>query len=308
MQNNPDVIQKAKHYLKRYKIWCTILGTCITLGFYAAVLWGNFITIVLALVGCLLAFLIGTPIVFSKCILSILNKKMDAETYLATVYQGNLDTPSATHQLYGEYYCGHYQNVISICKMKSDDQKTSNYNMYCYLTYLANVYFDIEDDENLQRICEQFEIALAKEEPKKQAYFRTRFPRMTFYDLYLKHDIEACIAWANTPTPTMLAQYHRNLCKARLALMQGNVDEANAYYEILAKEAAHLNYGKIAIKQLDKQTNQEVDDSLQTLIISDETANVTLYPANKRKNKKVLWIYWIAIVVLFAIGILRVIN
>ena len=28
--------------------------------------------------------------------------------------------------------------------------------------------------------------------------------------------------------------------------MQGNEEEANEYYEVLAKEAAHLNYGKLA--------------------------------------------------------------
>ena len=309
MQNNPDVIQKAKRYVRRYKIWCTVFGTCIVLGYCAVVVSGNVVAMILALVGCLLAILIGSPIVFNKCILSILNKKMDADTYLATVYQGNFDTPAALWQLYGEYFCGHYQNVISICKMKLDDPKTAIRYKYHYLTYLANVYFDIGDDENLRNVCEQYEVGLAKENPRKQENFRKRFPRMTFYDLYLKQDIEACVASVNTPTPIKLTQYHRTLCKARLALMQGNAEEANEYYELLAKEAAHLNYGKLAIKQLAEQKNQEVDDSLQTLTISDETASVTLYPANRRKFRKALGICLIAFVVIYsAIGILRVIN
>jgi hypothetical protein len=132
---------------------------------------------------------------------------------------------------------------------------------------------------------------------------------MTFYDLYLKQNIDACIAWVNKPTPVILNQYYRKLCKARLALMQGNEEEANEYYEVLAKEVPHLNYGKLAIRQLAEQKNQEIDDSLQTLNVSDESAEVTLYPANKRKFRKILAICLIAFVIIYAaIGILRVIN
>ena len=132
---------------------------------------------------------------------------------------------------------------------------------------------------------------------------------MTFYDLYLKQNIDACITWVNTPTPIILNQYHRILCKARLALMKGDAEKANEYYEVLAKEVAHLNYGKLAIKQLAEQKNQEIDDSLQTLNVSVESADVTLYPANRRKFIKILGICLIAFVVIYtAIGILRVLD
>ena len=304
MQNNPEVIQKAKRYVRRYKIWCTVFAMCIVLGYYLVALQGNIFATIAAFVVFLLMILIGSPIVFNKCILSILYKKLDADTYLATVYQGKFDTPAALWQLHGEYFCGHYQNVISICKMKLDDPKTATRYKYRYLTYLANVYFDIGDDEKLRSVCEQYEIALAKEKTSKQANCRTRFPRMTFYDLYLKQNIDACITWVNMPTPIILNQYHRKLCKARLALMQGNEEEANEYYEALAKEATHLNYGKLAIRQLAEQKNQEIDDSLQALNISDESTEVTLYPANRRKLKKILGICLIAFFVIYAaIGI-----
>ena len=309
MQNNPDVNQKAKRYVRRYNIWCYVFAFCIFLVYCLVALQGNMFATLASLVVFLLMILIGSPIIFNKCILSIMNKKLDADTYLATVYQGKFDTPAALWQLYGEYFCGHYQNVISICKMKLDDPKTSTRYKYHYLTYLANVYFDIGDDKNLRSVCEQYEIALAKEKPSKQANCRTRFPRMTFYDLYLKQDIDACITWVNTPTTTILNQYHRKLCKARLALMQGNVEEANEYYEVLAKEAAQLNYGKLAIKHLAEQKNQEIDDSLKTLTISDESADVTLYPDNRRKLRKIIGICLIAFGLIYAaIGILRFID
>ena len=306
MQNNPDVIQKAKRYIKRYKIWCAIFAFCIALGCCLVGLQGNISATLVALLVSLLVIYVGRPIIFNKCILSILNKKLDADTYLATVYQGNFDTPAALLQLFGEYFCGHYQSVISICKMKLNDPKTATRYKYHYLICLANVYFDIGDDENLRSVCEQYEVGLAKENLRKQAKIRKRFPRMTFYDLYLKQDIEACVAWINKPTPIILVQYYHNLCKARLALMQGNEEEANEYYEVLAKEAAHLNYGKLAIKQLAEQKNQEVDDSLQTLTISDETADVILYHDNRRKLRKIISVCLSAFILIYsAIGIIN---
>ena len=304
MPNDPDVIQKAKRYVKRYKIWCTVFGLCIVLGYCAVAVQGNIIATLAALAVCLSVILIGSPIVFNRCILSILNKKLDADTYLAAVYQGKFDTPSALWQLYGEYFCGHYQNVVGICKMKLNDPKTAVRYQYHYLTYLANVYFDIGDDENLRKVCEQYEIAFAKEKPSRQAKLRKRFTRMIFYGLYLKQNTESCMAWVNAPVPAILNRYHRTLCKARLALMQGHTEQANGYYEILAKEAARLNYGKLAIKQLAEQKNQEIDASLQVLSVSDESADVTLYPANRQKFRKVLVICAVALILIYSAAVI----
>ena len=41
MQNNPEVIQKAKRYVRRYKIWCTVFAMCIVLGYCLVALQGN---------------------------------------------------------------------------------------------------------------------------------------------------------------------------------------------------------------------------------------------------------------------------
>lgn len=309
MQNNPDIIQKAKRYVKRYKIWCVILATCLVLVYCLVALLGNEIATLSALIVCLLTVFISSPIVFNKCILSVLNKKLNADTYLATVYLGNFDTHAALCQLYGEYICGNYQNVISICKMKLDDPKTAKRYKYHYLTYLANVYFDIEDNEKLRKVCDLYETALAKEKPGKQANCRTRFSRMTFYNLYLKQDIDACITWVNTPTPVMLNQYHRTFCKARLALMQGNADEANVYYETLAKEASQLNYGKLSANKIATQENQVLEACGQTLKILDEPTEVTLYPAKRRKLRKILGICCIAFgLIYYAVGIVRILD
>ena len=306
MQNDLDVIQKAKMYIKRYTICCTVLGLFIVLGFWLCAVFGNVATMLSALIAGLLLIFIGSSIIFNKCVASVLNKKLDAETYLAMISCGNLDTPAAIWQLYGEYFCGNYQNVVSICKMKLDDPKMAERYRYHYLTYLANVYFDIGDDENLRKVCEQYESALINEKPRKQARFRTYFSRMTFYGFYLNQNIEACMDWINKPAPMLITQYNRTFCKARLALMQGNTAEADKYFEALAKEAPQLNYGKLATNRLSAENPQTLEDRSSAFVISDEPTEVTLHPTNRRKLRKPLAVLAIVLVLMYAVvGILR---
>ena len=306
MQNDLDVIQKAKMYIKRYTICCTVLGLSIVLGFWLSAVFGNVATMLSSLIAGLLLIFIGSSIIFNKCVASVLNKKLDAETYLAMISCGNLDTPAAIWQLYGEYFCGNYQNVVSICKMKLDDPKMAERYRYHYLTYLANVYFDIGDDENLRKVCEQYESALINEKPRKQARFRTYFSRMTFYGFYLNQNIEACMDWINKPAPMLITQYNRTFCKARLALMQGNTAEADKYFEALAKEAPQLNYGKLATNRLSAENPQTLEDRPSTFVISDEPTEVTLHPTNRRKLRKPLAVLAIVLILMYAVvGILR---
>ena len=310
MCNNPDVIKKAKQHLKRYKIWCVILAVCTGLAFYLATLSRNGGVILSALFVFLFCAMFGSTIAFRKCILSILNKDLDADTYLATIYQGRFDVPTATCQLYGEYFCGNYQNTVNICKTKMATAKKTSKHTYGYLSYLANVYFDIGDEEKLRKICEQYEAYLSKEKSRKQAKYRALFARMTFYDLYVKQDMDACLAWLNAPTPITLHQYHRTFCKARLALMQGNEEEARLYYETLAKEVPQLNYGKLAAIKLAEIENQAPEDFSKTFELSDESTEVTLYPAKLYKSRKILGFSLIAVIliVLVAGGVSTYLN
>ena len=85
MQNDFDVIQKAKIYIKRYKIWCTVFGVGIVFGFWLSAVFGNVTTMLSVLVADLLIVFIGSPIIFNKCVVSVLNKKLEADTYLAMI-------------------------------------------------------------------------------------------------------------------------------------------------------------------------------------------------------------------------------
>ena len=190
--------------------------------------------------------------------------------------------------------------------MKLDDPKLAERYRYHYLNYLANVYFDIGDDENLRKVCEQYESALVNEDPKKQAKFRTYFSRMTFYGFYLNQDIDACMDLVNKPAPMLITQYNRTFCKARLALKQGNAEEADKYFEVLAKEASQLNYGKLAAGHIAARSHEVCEDRPSPFIVSDEPTEVILYPANRCKLRKHLVVCAIVLVLMYAVvGILR---
>lgn len=279
MENNRDINAKARRHLKKYRIACMICVICTILLYLLIRLLNNpILNIVTTLLFIFLLFFVSA-LLFKKYILSIINKDLDPDTFLAAIYRGKLGGRNALWQLNGEYFCGNYQNVVSICNSKLADRKMGKRFKYNYLICLANVYFDIGDDENLRKIIERYTTELAKENPKKQEKYNKRFPRMEFYKYYLNRDIDACIAWVNEPTAMPLTQYHRVFCKARLALMQGNTEEATNYYKVLAKEVPQLNYGKLAANVLALQENTASEAAHDSFKITDEPAKVTYcYP------------------------------
>lgn len=283
---NPESISKAKRYVKRYRIRCTLFALGIILVYCAATLPGNGVVSLVALIFSILAIVVGGPIIFNISILALVNRELDPETYLAAVYLGRFDSSAAPRQLFGEYFCCHYPSVVAICEMKLKDPKIARRHRYHYLTYLANVYFDIGDDGKLREVITAFQTAFAKEKMRKQAKIRARFSRMTFYECYLKGDTKGCYAWVNAPVAATVTQYHRFFCKARLALLEGKGEEALRYYEILAKDAPQLNYGKLAAEQLALQGGSSPVGSFDTLAISEPLPKVTLYPA-KRRNLRI---------------------
>lgn len=289
MQNNPEIVKRAKRYLRRYNIWYCVADVCLYFIFFLVYrfLWRN--TIVLLLVSLALILImrrLGT-IIFRKCFMSVLHEKLDADTFLEMLHQIKFISSSVFWQIYAEYYCGHYQNVVSICKIKLNEPKNAKRYRYEYLAFLSWVYFDIGDDENLRKVCEQYEAALANEKPsrKKKILFQSSW---RFYDLYFKQDIEACEASLNKPAPCKLTEYSRIFRKARLALMKGNSEEARGYYETLAKEVPQLNIGKLSMKKLVEMGYREGEDFSEMFDISDEPTQVTIYAPTRRKYLKIV--------------------
>lgn len=257
MKISPEKMQKAKKILKKYNFWrfgLFIAFACVIISSAIAFELPLFALIVLVAA---LTLRIGISALGRKIIMPVLLREFDPETYLALVCQGKLDSPACLIKLDGEYFCGNYQNVIHICKAKLADPRFAKKHKYRYWIYLANVYFDIGDDENLRLVCEQYNASLETEPPSKQVKIRNTTARMPFYDMYLKQDMDACTEWANTPTPLTINQYQRNYCKAKLALLQGKEEIAREHCRDLAATVPNFNYGKLAAKLLEKADGRE---------------------------------------------------
>lgn len=288
MQNNIQIIEKARKYLKRYKLWSVILSLSTIVFCILLALTRNIFAIIGGGLLLIFALFLGAMVLFRKCVLDVLNDKLEADEYLATIYLGKFDTPAATWQLLGEYYCGHYANVVGICKQKLAEPKVSKRNTYIYLTYLANVYFEMGDDQNLRSVLEKYQACLITEKPKVQAKYKKQFLRMAFYEAYLNGDREKCEAWLNQSTPVKLNAYHRTYIKARLALWDGDWDEARGCFESLACEVPQLCYGKLAMHWLQNDDRQATYAECFSPVAD---VQVNLFPSPHRKIRKVLiWV------------------
>ena len=170
MKNDYEIAKKAKRILRKYNI-CSILVIVVICAVWWLIgatsdSWVVYFGTMLVLLFLIWAYI--TPLLFNKLFMSVINEKLDADTYLSMVYQGNVDSRLASMQLYGEYWCGNYQNVIGICKKKLADPKAANKFDFLYFAYLANAYFDLGDDEKLRDVCARFEASVMNKKPKLQ--------------------------------------------------------------------------------------------------------------------------------------------
>ena len=301
MQNDLVTMERAKKCMRRYHIQVALIYALIITFFLLLAsgttgIGGIFLLGLCAILG---INALG-KMAFKKLVFSVVSEKLDPDTFLATVYLGKYDTPAALWQLSGEYYCGHYQNVVSICRQKLSDEKLSESFRYFYLTYLANVYFDIGDEEMLQTIYNEYESYLSKEKPKVQAKYRKQFPRMAIYRLYLQKDWDGCFARLNTPTTAELMRYNRAFWKAKLCYMDGETDTAREYLQYLAEKSPQLNYGKLSAKVL-AHIDQQTDAPFSHLVaLSDTPTEVTMCPIRDLKKLRIVFIAVAALCLLLA--------
>ncbi len=256
MQNQAQILQKADRYIRRYNRWSILTG------FAVVILWaigfsGNLLTIILSLIGGLLIFAVSSHVIMNRCVHSILIKELDAQTYLEVLSRPPFKRSSATWRLWAEFWCGNYHNAVNLCQEKLANPKAARGHWNEYHVLLANVYFDMGEMENCRLVLEEYQRFLAQEPPKKQERLRAMTPRMVFYDLYLKQDWEACAQWVNQPIAGALNQYGRLWLRAKMALAQGNTEEARGYCQTLAGEIPQLNYGKLAAMTLGKLDHPE---------------------------------------------------
>ncbi len=288
MHHDPNVTAKAKKYLRRFRFSIVLIMICgVSLNLLILYNLGLIPAVIYI---CIFVFFSNrlTDISRIKLYLSVLYKNLDADAYLEMVYLEKADSPSAHMRLFGEYYCGNYQNVVSICNKKLSDHKTHKYSRF-YLLHLANVYFDLGDDEKLQQVLDQYKTYLTTLKPKEQAVLKKNYTIFNFFDSYLHSNTEEALSCFNKPPTTELQKIGRIFLQARLDIVDGNEEQARERYEYLAKTVPQLNYGKLAILTLEKLNHGESLKSAADLtdilpkVINDE--DVPVFRSYYRTNR-----------------------
>ena len=306
MKNDYEIAKKAKSILRKYNI-CSILVIVVMCAVWWLIgatsdSWVVYFGTLLVLLFLIRAYL--NPLLFNKLFMSVINEKLDADTYLSMVYQGNVDSRLASMQLYGEYCCGNYQNVIGICEKKLAEPKITEKFDFFYFAYLANAYFDLGDDEKLREVCAQFDTSVMNKKPKLQKKYTKIFQRMDFYKVYLNGNTEDCVAWLNNNPPKgKLMGYNRMFLKARIAMMQGKEEEACGIYEALAREVPQLNYGKLSSVILTRMGNKEAEPYKFHAMAENVNTDVRLFPARRVKNMVIGGIIGICVgIIMISVG------
>ena len=307
MKNDYEIAKKAKRRVRNYNI-CCILVVVVMCAVWCLVMtmsdsWVIYFGTLLVSLFLIRAYL--NPLLLNKFFMSVINKKLDVDTYLSMVYQGNVDSRLASMQLYGELWCGNYQNVIGICEKKLAEPKIAEKFDFFYFFYLSNAYFDLGDDEKLRDMCARFEASVMNKKPGQRKKYTKIFQRMDFYKVYLSENTEDCVAWIEkNPSKAKLIGYNRLFFKARLAMLEGNEDGAREIYEALAREVPQLNYGKLASVILTRMENKEAEPYKFHAMIENANTDVRLFPARRVKNLVVGFIVGLCVaIILFSAGI-----
>ena len=235
-------MKNEKYYLKKHRLLiCALLIICIS---FTAVVYLNVESNTVMMLCCIIIALVGffaTRIIIRKVILSVLMDDLNAPLFRKIVKKGKF----AGLQLWSEYYCGNFGNVVELCRKKLANPKAAKKGRYMYLQRLASVYYVTGDDENLRAICQEVEACLATEKPsikRKQAAYINLFQ---VYNAYLAGDWETCEKLEERQAKSNLDRMAGVNSQARIALAKGDFDRAKELFEE-ARQAPNLCYAMCA--------------------------------------------------------------
>ena len=235
-------MKNEKYYLKKYRLLiCALLIICIS---FMAVVYLNVESNTVMMFCCIVIGLVGffaTRIIIRKVILSVLMDDLNAPLFRRIVKKGKF----AGLQLWSEYYCGNFGNVVELCRKKLADPKAAKKGRYMYLGRLAAVYYAMGDSESLQAVCQEVEKYLKTEKPSVKSKQATYIKLFDFYNAYLAGDWETCEKLEERQAKSNLDRMAGVNSQARIALAKGDVDRAKELFEE-ARQAPNLCYAACA--------------------------------------------------------------
>ena len=278
MKPSKEAIKKAKRIMFKYDL-CTIgcALALIVLLFFVIKPVSTLDLIFRFTVMIFLSRYVGV-FLFRKIIFSVLTNRLDTETFLAISSRPFRFPPEGIWRLSAEYYSGNYNYVVSVCNGVLADPKTKNALRYKCLTLLANIFFDIGDDDNLRSVCKQFNDTLATEKQRKQQIITTRFSRTSVFEDYLDQNFDKIASTIEQPSHLPLMKHQRTFFLARTALLKQNKEEALSHFRALSTQVPQLNYGILASQIIDELQNADVCEYIYK---PESTIKLTYTPLEK---------------------------
>ncbi len=235
--------------------------------------------------------------------LNIIFKEANSTKFKNIILNNRYFIPPISYKIYASYYSGDYSTTINICQTML--KKTKSQKATCsYLTIMAHTYFENNDYENLEKVCQDFENLYENKEKFEKA--KKQNPTIVYYQKFLEVQYDWCIETCKANTslngeksaygkvPQIYALY--NL--AKVLYVSGDKNEAKEYFKLILELAPNLNISKIANNYLNAINNSEELTLDKTEIIIQE--NYKLYDEKTIvRIKKQHIISCIAVVLLF---------
>ena len=278
-------MKNEKYYLRKYRLLtCALLIIYLSLVAVVCLNVESNTVMMLCAMGMGVVSFFATRIIIRKVILSVLMDDLDAPLFRKIVKKGKF----AGFQLWSEYYCGNFGNVVELCRKKLADPKAAKKGRYMYLGRLAAVYYAMGDSESLQTVCQEVEEYLKTEKPSVKSKQAAYIKPFDFYNAYLAGDWETCEKLEERQTKSNLDRMAWVNSHARLALAKGDLERAKELFEE-ARQAPNLCYAACAEEGLRAiEEGTPYGEGLEPLATTEDF--YIIYPAKVIKFFRYVWV------------------
>ena len=274
--NEELLINEAKSTVKKYRIitlvsmlvW-VIACVAIYLMFYKAYPIPTLL-VCFALILLMRRFL---DYVFIRIYTRPLFEDLNAPLFLEMVKRSMSADRSASWLIQGEFFSGHYGNVIGLCQKKLGEKRVKKSSKYYYLSYLAATYFDIGDEEKLSEVLSAFENEFQKESRGRQKKLRQTYRSMEFYKSFINRDFESCEGFLNIPVKFPIQGIRNIYFNARIAFEKGENEKARELFEKVISKAPDLNYAEASRRGIESIENcTDYKDEFSDISVNEDVA------------------------------------
>ena len=198
------------------------------------------------IVALLLYYLLNTVIVLraNKRLHSALYQDLMPQRLLDILREGKIFSRNGTVELHAKTAAGDWQGVADICAQKLRDPAYRT-KKHVYMAFLADLYFNLADEEQLRTICDAFDAYAAVS--KADIIMRNMREPMACYRDYLNGEYERCYAFCEKKKQLMektrphpyIAMIH-DFEHAVICYRTGRTDQARALFAHVAADGPQL--------------------------------------------------------------------